>query len=50
MIKIPKMEILNSSVIHWEIKDGTGTFKYILAFSYSAMHSFKPVNPKGNQP
>ena len=49
MIKIPKMEISNNSVINWEIKNGTVTLKYILAFSYSAMHNFKPVDPKINQ-
>ena len=37
------------SFIDGEIKKGTGTLKYILAFSYSAMHSFKLVNPKANQ-
>ena len=37
------------SFIDGGVKNGTGTLKYILAFSYSAVNSFKPVNPKGNQ-
>ena len=56
IVKLPnwKCQILRRiwskySFIDGEIKNGTGTLKYILAYSYSAMYSFKLVNPKGNQ-